>query len=103
MPGMVVGSLVGIAGQGVYGDVDRWVRQRRNSPKTTDPIWKRALSSKWSPMKRLSNEEYAQYINQQLLKTEANIALLDEQIKKLKEDQNATNSSSSQDSKPNKS
>jgi hypothetical protein len=91
---MVMGSLVGIAGQGVYGDVNRWVQHRREAPQSTQPLWKRALSSKWSPMKLLTDEEYAEHINRQLLKREADIALLDEQIKQLKESQGCTDASS---------
>jgi len=99
LPGMVMGSLVGIAGQGVYGDVSRWVQHRRDAPQLTAPMWKRALSSKWSPMKLLTDEEYAEHINRQLLKREVDIALLDEQIKKLKESQSSTEASSQQGAK----
>jgi hypothetical protein len=94
---MVMGSLVGIAGQGVYGDLNRWVQHRRDAPQLAVPIWKRALSSKWSPMKLLTDEEYAEHINRQLLKKEADIALLDEHIKKLKESQGSPEASSPQD------
>jgi len=93
LPGMVMGSLVGITGQGVYGDVERWLRRRRENPQPMEPLWKRALSSKWSPMKLLSDEEYAEHIGKQLLKREAEIALVDEQIKKLRETQISTDGS----------
>jgi hypothetical protein len=99
LPGMVMGSLVGIAGQGVYGDVDRWLRRRRESTQPTEPLWKRALSSKWSPMKLLSDEEYAEHIGRQLLKREAEIALIDEQIKKLRETESSTDGPGQSDSK----
>jgi hypothetical protein len=92
LPGMVMGTLVGISGQGVYGDVERWVRRRRDSPQLTEPMWKRVMRSKWSPMKLMSDDEYAEHISKQLLKREADIALLDDQIKKLKESQSSTDS-----------
>jgi BMFP domain-containing protein YqiC len=96
LPGMVIGSLVGIAGQGVYGDVTRWVQHRRDSPKPAQPMWKRVLSHKWSPMKLLTDEEYAEHMNRKLLKTEADIALLDDRIQELEDSQSSGDSSPSE-------
>ncbi|KAL9592722.1 MAG: hypothetical protein Q9179_006431 [Wetmoreana sp. 5 TL-2023] len=47
------------------------------------PFWKRALDSKWSPMKILSDEEYEKMLKQKLLRVEAEIAILDEDIAKV--------------------
>ena len=49
----------------------------------TSSLWKRALRSKWSPVKRLTNEEYEKMLMGKLLAVEAEIAITNEEIDKL--------------------
>ncbi|KAL8697650.1 MAG: hypothetical protein Q9201_007022 [Fulgogasparrea decipioides] len=104
IPGMIVFSLLGFAGQHIYNTLDARqsshtsLHQPRSNtnPSSSDvsptaphasnanqPFWKRALDSKWSPMKILSDEEYEKMLKQKLLRVEAEIAILDEDIAKV--------------------
>jgi hypothetical protein len=47
-------------------------------------------------MKLLTDEEYAEHMNRKLLKTEADIALLDDRIQELKDSQSSGDSSPSE-------
>ncbi len=47
------------------------------------------LGSRWSPLKKLTDAEYADMMSEKILRVEADIALIDEHIDKLK-DQEAT-------------
>lgn len=46
-------------------------------------LWKRALRSKWSPVKKLTNEEYEKMLMGKLLAVKAEIAITNEEIDKL--------------------
>ncbi|KAF2453153.1 hypothetical protein BDY21DRAFT_293472, partial [Lineolata rhizophorae] len=48
------------------------------------PWWVRAAGSKWSPMKIISDEDYARMLEEKLVVVEADIALLDEKIEEAK-------------------
>lgn len=43
------------------------------------------FDSKWSPLKKLSDAEYVDMMGEKILRVEADIALIDEHIEKLKE------------------
>ncbi|KAH0538412.1 hypothetical protein FGG08_005012 [Glutinoglossum americanum] len=47
--------------------------------------WENLLNSKWSPVKPLSDKEYEQMLEEKLLRLNAEIALIDEDIAILKE------------------
>ncbi|KAL8725078.1 MAG: hypothetical protein Q9181_006553 [Wetmoreana brouardii] len=104
IPGMIMFSLFGFAGQHIYNTLDarqsshtslHQPRSNTNlSPSDVSPIspdasnanqpfWKRALDSRWSPMKVLSDEEYEKMLRQKLLRVEAELAILDEDIAKV--------------------
>lgn len=47
-------------------------------------FWDRVAEMKWSPMKTLTDEEYGNILREKLLRIDAEIALVDEQVEKLK-------------------
>ena len=76
-------AVFGAAGQAMYNMADA-----RNSglsdaeeQKDLKNSW---LNSKWSPMKVLSDHEYENMLQEKLLKVNAEIALVDENIKALR-------------------
>ncbi|CAO1599182.1 hypothetical protein XANCAGTX0491_002922 [Xanthoria calcicola] len=107
VPGMIMFSLFGFAGQYVYNALD--ARHHDHGPlptattqtkpttsethegaeaqdtKSDEPLWKRVLNSKWSPMKVLSDEQYETILREKLLRVEAEIAIVDEDIEKAKQ------------------
>lgn len=69
LPGAVVFSLLGAGGQLVS---NRWSGSE-TSPKTNG--W---FTSKWSPMTKLSDEQYKAILEERILRLEADLAILDE-------------------------
>ncbi|KAL1862967.1 hypothetical protein VTK73DRAFT_6578 [Phialemonium thermophilum] len=75
LPGMVVFSMLGAGGQAVANTVD---------PSAWKNIGNRFLSSKWSPVTPISDEDYKKILEEKLLKVEAELAILDDNIKTLR-------------------
>lgn len=69
LPGSVIFSLLGAGGQIAS---NRWSGSE-NSPKSSG--W---FTSKWSPMTKLSDEEYKVMLEEKILRVEADLAILDE-------------------------
>ncbi|KAI0180240.1 hypothetical protein GGR52DRAFT_234039 [Hypoxylon sp. FL1284] len=57
------------------------------------------LDSKWSPMKRLSDEEYEEKLEEKILRINAEIAIIDENIAALRASGSKSSKPSGQDSK----
>ncbi|KAI5928717.1 hypothetical protein F4810DRAFT_20878 [Camillea tinctor] len=74
LPGMVVFGTLG-AGSSFFAQ-----KLKINEPKTSTS-W---LDSKWSPMKRLTDKEYEEKLAEKLLRLDAEIAIIDENIESLK-------------------
>jgi hypothetical protein len=81
IPGTVMFAIFGATGQAFYNRVD--ARNPESSGKTKDlkDSW---LNSKWSPMKVLSDADYEKMLQEKLLKVNAEIALVDENIATLR-------------------
>ena len=98
IPGMIMFSLFGFAGQHAYNALDsRHIRkvqkqmaydeERARQGNPEEPNWMQRLAKKkWSPMTALSDEEYEKILSEQLLRIETDIALVDERIKELGEE-----------------
>ena len=81
-------GLFGAAGQKVFERMDEKHTaevKRELGGEEREGWWKRAMGSKWSPMKVLTDEEYERMLKERLLRAEAEIAVLDEDIARLKE------------------
>lgn len=59
-------------------------RQGRAKDEDADDSW---FGSKWSPLKKLTNEEYVDMMGEKILRVEADIALIDDRIAQLKASQ----------------
>jgi hypothetical protein len=60
--------------------MNRWSARQR----TERTSW---LDSKWSPVTRISDEDYGRMLEERILGFEADIALLDDRIKEIRETQ----------------
>ena len=47
-------------------------------------FWERVAEMKWSPIKAVSDEDYGNMLKEKLLRIEAEIALVDEEIERLR-------------------
>lgn len=90
IPGAIVLGLFGFAGQ--YGFHVLSDRSAANAGKGS--LLQRFSEMKWSPLKPLSNQDYEQMLNEKLLSTEAEIAIIDERIVALKSSEAARASTS---------
>ena len=87
-------TVFGYAGQTVYNRLDARhteqvvgaVKEAALTPEGGEKIgfWNKVAEMKWSPMKALSDEEYASILKERLLSLEARIALVDEEMEILK-------------------
>ena len=78
-------SLFGAAGQTVYNLADARKSDISGGDLVEDDARKNAwLNSKWSPVKVLSDKEYEDLLREKLLRVNAEIALVDENIVALK-------------------
>ncbi|MCJ1385766.1 hypothetical protein MMC17_008890 [Xylographa soralifera] len=94
IPGMIVFSLFGCLGQISYNIVRN---SREAALSTTNQLpassfLQRLASKKWIPMKSLSDEDYEGMLQDKLVKVEAEIAILDEDIAALKATEKVNNS-----------
>lgn len=81
VPGVIVFSLLGYAGQTAYHAIDNWRMEHADTP--SKPILQRLAESKWIPLKSLSDEDYRGILNEKLLGIEAEISIIDERIQDL--------------------
>ena len=82
-------SIFGLLGQTIYNSMDAQHTQETQlaateGKKADSTFWRRVANSKWSPMKVLSNEEYESMLRERLLRVNAEIALVDENIERLR-------------------
>jgi hypothetical protein len=92
IPGIVMFSLFGFAGQHAHSYLDA-----RHLAKVTKPVevneqpkanlMQRMAKSKWSPLRELPDDEYENILKEKLLKIETEVALIDDRIENLKKAQ----------------
>ncbi|PQE15577.1 beta-ketoacyl synthase protein [Rutstroemia sp. NJR-2017a BBW] len=80
LPGFLAFGAIGYLGQWMYEAMDRGKIGAENEKKN----WMR---SKWVPWKALTDEEYEAILREKLLRIDAEIALLDESLERLKNQQ----------------
>ncbi|KAI0902585.1 hypothetical protein F4806DRAFT_491055 [Annulohypoxylon nitens] len=82
IPGMLVFGTLGGTGEYLF-------QRFTNSSKEKDPKPKSSwLDSKWSPMKKLSDREYEEMLQERLLRLDAEISIIDDNIAALRESSN---------------
>ena len=93
VPGTIMFTLFGYLGQTVYNTLDaRHTEQAASDAqalvegkeKDGKRFWERVAEMKWSPLKVLSDEDYGNMLKEKLLRVEAEIALMDEEVERLK-------------------
>lgn len=73
LPGIIVGSIVGAGGQAIGGSF-------------SNPHWgDKFLASKYSPVTPLTDRDYEKMLEDKLLKIDAEIAIIDDNIKAVRE------------------
>lgn len=80
IPGAIMFSIFGAAGQAIYNRADA-NHVENPEKKNLKDSW---INSKWSPMKVLSDAEYEGMMQEKLLRVNADIALIDESIAALR-------------------
>ncbi len=95
-------TLFGYLGQTAYDALDS-----RNSEKVASDVqaaaegkktdakrfWERIAEMKWSPLTAVSDEDYGNLLKEKLLRVEAEIALVDEEVERLKGEEKRTKES----------
>jgi hypothetical protein len=92
IPGTIMGALTGYLGQTAYNMLDDKHTADLATPISKEPLWRRALNSKYSPMKVLSDDQYADMLKEKLLRVNADIAVVDDDISKWKKQQEGVQS-----------
>lgn len=93
LPGAVMMSLFGFLGQTAYNKYTA----RGDADRAAPGFWRRMSEKKFSPVTVLSNEEYAEILREKMIKVEAEIAIVDDRIAALREQQRSQH----QDDAPN--
>lgn len=89
IPGTIMWGLIGTGAQYLYAIADERHSENvqqlpANNGASKKGFWERAFRSEWSPVKRLTHEEYKRMLEERLLGVEADIALIDEEIEYLR-------------------
>ncbi|KAK0736893.1 hypothetical protein B0T21DRAFT_363975 [Apiosordaria backusii] len=84
IPGAVVCSLLGVGGQAYANRREAKQREAEKDPSKNKGFW----HSSWSPITALSDQDYVNLLEEKLLRVEADIALIDDRIKQLRESDN---------------
>jgi hypothetical protein len=87
VPGTIMGTILGFTGQSLYNVMDARHTNSVIAGTAKESWWHRAMNSSWSPVKRLSDDDYAKMLEEKLVRVEADIAVLDDEIAKFKEEQ----------------
>ena len=88
--GALVFGLLGYAGQRTYTFIDE-VHSRSVDlldAQTTQSLWHRVLSSKWAPIKPLSDEEYRRLLTEKVHSTDLEIDIIERSIRELRHSSN---------------
>ena len=82
-------------GQTIYNKLDaeyseQVAAEMQKEKEAKNGLWNKVAEMKWSPMKKLSDEEYGNMLKERLLRVEADIALVDEELEKVKIEEKVT-------------
>jgi hypothetical protein len=89
IPGTIVFSIVGSVGQATYNSLDAYHTEALAASTGEPPksFLQSLASKKWIPMKALTDEEYEGMLREKVSKVEAEMAVIDEEIGKLREEE----------------
>lgn len=72
----------GVAAVGGQLVANHFTSRQEKAKEAEDGSW---LGSKWSPLKKLTDEEYISMMDEKILRVDADIALIDDKIAQLRE------------------
>ncbi|SPO02955.1 uncharacterized protein DNG_05636 [Cephalotrichum gorgonifer] len=78
IPGAIMFTIFGAAGQGLANKLDQWSTAETGDEGSS---W---LRSKYSPLRKLTDQEYEDFMAEKMLKVEADLALIDDKVAELK-------------------
>ncbi|KAK4195576.1 hypothetical protein QBC40DRAFT_269179 [Triangularia verruculosa] len=81
IPGAIVCSLLGVGGQAFANRREAKRKEAEKDPSKNKGFW----HSSWSPITALSDQDYITMLEEKLLRVEADIALIDDRIKQLRD------------------
>ncbi|KAK4661558.1 uncharacterized protein QC763_705540 [Podospora pseudopauciseta] len=81
IPGAIVCSLLGAGGQAFANRREAKQKEAEKDPSKNKRFW----HSSWSPITALSDQDYVNLLEEKLLRVEADIALIDDRIRELRE------------------
>ncbi|KAH9834287.1 hypothetical protein Tdes44962_MAKER08665 [Teratosphaeria destructans] len=93
IPATLMWSLIAGSGQLAYNTFS--ARPQTDQELPTESFWKHIASKSWSPVKVMSDGEYAELLKEKMLKVDVEIAILDDKIAALKKQQEAEDAKSS--------
>ncbi|KAE9983537.1 hypothetical protein BLS_004119 [Venturia inaequalis] len=83
--GVLGGTIFGYVGQKGYNSLDRKNTEAITTPiAPKEPLWRRMVNSKYSPMSVLTNKQYEEILQEKLLRVDTEIAIIDDDIAKLR-------------------
>ncbi|KAI7471669.1 hypothetical protein KC351_g12031 [Hortaea werneckii] len=85
IPATLMWGLSGLVGQATYNAMYAKPAVVVEGPKET--FWERMAKKSWTPIKYVTNEEYAEMLREKMLKIDVEIAVLDDKIAELKKQQ----------------
>ncbi|KAI9832430.1 MAG: hypothetical protein M1819_004419 [Sarea resinae] len=83
IPGTIMFAAFGLVGQGLYNALNEKHAEDEDKADKKNFL-QRVANSKWSPMKILSDDEYEDMLREKLLRVDAEIALVDEAMERLR-------------------
>lgn len=82
LPGAVVFSLLGLGGAAL--------QNRIKSKEQSESWFRKVIDGKWSPITRITNEDWERILEEKLLRVETEIAVLDDSIEELRKNERQT-------------
>lgn len=87
LPGALMFSLFGFAGQAAYNS---FTARTATAPKESKPgFWRRMSDKSWSPITVMTDEQYVDLLKEKMLKVDVEIAIVDDRIAALRKEQQA--------------
>lgn len=86
VPGMIVFSAAGVAGQSALDFADRATERASGDSNEHGQrsLWRRVADMKYSPVTVLTDEQYEKLLREKLLRAEADVALVEDEIRAVK-------------------
>lgn len=86
LPAALMWSLFGCVGQVAYNRYSAPSSQQQQQV-VKEGFWERMANKRWSPVTIMTDQEYANKLRDKLLRVDVEIALLDDKIAALKQEQ----------------